>query len=106
MAQWLEDQGGFPLFTVEGESLRLSYWSSTLPVKQPESCSGSTHSQSSPVDFPGEEPEDAKHSWDLPSSFNASGKAAQGAADVAKQLGDRQDDSGANIGSFASPASR
>ena len=75
-------------------------------MKRPESCFGSTYSQTSPVSFPGEEPEDAKHSWDLPSSFNASGKAVQGAADVAGQLGDRQDNSGANIGSFASPASR
>ena len=70
VAQWLEDQGGFPLFTIEGE-----------------------------------EPEVAKLSWDLPNS-TMSRQAAQGAADVAEQFGDRQQDQKPAVAVLGSPSSR
>lgn len=70
VAQWLEDQGGFPLFTIEGE-----------------------------------EPEVAKHSWELPTSAG-NRLAAKGAADVASQMGDNAEDVKPATVGLSSPASR
>lgn len=89
VANWLEEKGGLPLFTIEGESQLRAADILRVPCNQ----------QDKPVT--GEEPEDAKHSWDLPSISSTQKAAAQGAADVAEQLSEAQDTEKSLLGDFS-----